>query len=217
MQVFVELRFFQEKLQHQKWIWKEIASSNSEFWSFQQKFISKISWDERVSIQNQTFCPKSDFYLVFQVRFWLNYYNYCHRENQLVVQKRSKRYCSLDERLEAVTLQHSCQDGRNRFVITPGRLSTVPIRTLWSITYSRSRVFLKVSHSENERKRSFSKIPSLFYNHWMSKTEKGKAKGKSWHLHKQNLTDIGCGTLQSWHSSELAMRVHESVFKTCVP
>ena len=89
-------------------------------------------------------------------------------------------------------------------------------RTLWSIKYGRSAVFLRKHPCENKRKRSLGRIPSSFSKNFVWATRR-RAIERSWHLHSiYPILAAGRYLPQFWHLSKLTMPNRKSNFKTCV-
>ena len=89
-------------------------------------------------------------------------------------------------------------------------------RTLGSIKYSRSAVFLRIHHCENKRKPSLVRILSNFSNVFVWTTRR-RAIERSWHLHSIYRIFAGGRYLPQFsHLSKLIMPNRKSNFKTCV-
>ena len=94
--------------------------------------------------------------------------------------------------------------------------TVVTDKNLWSITCSRSAVFLEKHLCENKRKRALVRIPSIFSKVFVWAT-RWRAMERSWHLHSiYPVLAAGRNLPQAWHSSKLTMLNRKSNFKTCV-
>ena len=93
----------------------------------------------------------------------------------------------------------------------------VMYRTLWSIKFGRSAVFLKIHICENKRKRTLVRIPFNFSNIFVWATRRRKAMERSWQLHSVYLILAGRRyLLQSWHLWKVTMFNRNLNLKTCV-
>ena len=88
-------------------------------------------------------------------------------------------------------------------------------RTLWSIKYSRSAVFLKIHLCENKRKRSLVRILSILSNVFVWATRR-RAMERNWHLHSiYPILAAERYLPKSWNLSERTILNRKSNFQTC--
>ena len=88
-------------------------------------------------------------------------------------------------------------------------------RTLWSIKYGRSAVFVRKHPFENKRKRSLVRIPSFFSNIFDWATRR-RAIERSWHLHSiYSILAAERYLPKSWILSKRTMLNRKWNFQTC--